>query len=66
MLVLQRRRDEKVIITAPDGTRIEITACNFRGYAAERSVRLGIVAPPEYAIHRAEVQAAIDAERQQA
>jgi carbon storage regulator len=47
MLVLSRQTGERVII---DG-KIEVTVIDIRG----DRVKLGIVAPPEVAVHREEV-----------
>lgn len=59
MLVLSRQRDEATVISTPDGsTRISVTVVDVRG----DKVRLGIEAPREFAVHRSEVQAAIDRE----
>lgn len=57
MLVLSRQRDEYIMI----GDRIKITIVDIRG----DKVRLGIEAPPDVAIHRAEVYEAIQREQQQ-
>lgn len=57
MLVLSRHRDEQIIITCPDGTRIVITVVDIRG----DKTRLGIAAPIEYSVHRNEIQAQVDA-----
>lgn len=57
MLVLSRHRDESLVITHPDGTRIIVTVVEFRG----DKVRLGIDAPLEVTVHRAEIQAQVDA-----
>jgi len=51
MLVLSRHLNESIVI----GDEIVITVCEFRG----DKVRLGIVAPKEVPVHRAEVYAAI-------
>lgn len=52
MLVLSRKRDEKIVI----GGGITITVVEIRG----DKVRLGIEAPKEVGVHRAEVWAAIE------
>ncbi|NIZ19756.1 carbon storage regulator CsrA [Entomospira culicis] len=54
MLILSRRKDEKIII---DG-RIEITIVEVKG----DQVKLGIVAPEEVKIYRHEVFQAIEQE----
>jgi len=55
MLVLSRKRDEKIVI----GNHIVITVVDVRG----DKVRLGIEAPTDVPVHRQEVQEAIEAER---
>ena len=56
MLVLARRENESIIVTAPDGTRIKITIVTcYVGKA-----RVGIDAPLKFTIHREEVQSRID------
>lgn len=56
MLILTRKQDEKIVITTPDGIRITVMVVAIRG----DKVRLGIEAPKDVAIHREEIQAAID------
>jgi carbon storage regulator len=51
MLVLSRKRDEKIVI----GDRIVITVVEVRG----DKVRLGIEAPSDVPVHRQEVYEAI-------
>ena len=51
MLVLSRKRNEKVMI----GHDIEVVVVEIRG----NNVRLGIVAPKEVPVHREEVYEAI-------
>lgn len=58
MLVLSRQRDESIMI----GDNVQITVVDIRG----DKVRLGIVAPPEIAVHRKEVFDAIQRENQKA
>lgn len=58
MLVLTRLCRESIFITCPNGDRLEVFVVETR---FDR-VRLGIEAPEEYAVHRAEIQAKIDAE----
>jgi len=53
MLVLSRKKDESIIVDE----HIRITVIEIRG----DKVRLGIEAPRETPVHRAEVQAEIDA-----
>ena len=50
MLVLTRKADQEIVIA--DNIRVRVL--EIRG----RQVRLGIVAPKEISVHRAEVQAA--------
>lgn len=52
MLILSRHKDERVVIA---GGAIEVIVVEIRG----DKVRLGFDAPPEIAIHRSEVLAAI-------
>ena len=56
MLVLSRKVNEKVIITAPDGTQIVLMMVEVRGDKA----RIGIAAPTSWTVHREEIQNAID------
>ena len=55
MLVLSRKKDEKIII----GDKITIMVIEIRG----DKVRLGIDAPKEITVHRQEVYEAIQRER---
>jgi carbon storage regulator len=55
MLVLSRKKNQSIII---NGGEIEIIVVEIRG---DKSVRLGIKAPPEMPVHRGEIQRAIDA-----
>ncbi len=55
MLVLSRKRDEKILITLPDGRLVEIMVVDIQG----DKVRLGIEAPKEVPVHRQEVYEAI-------
>lgn len=52
MLVLSRRRDERILI----GDDIEIVIVDIRG----EKVRIGINAPIEVAVHRAELRRKAD------
>jgi carbon storage regulator len=54
MLVFSRRVGERILI----GDDIEITVVKIRGH----EVQLGFTAPPEVAIHRAEIHARVSAE----
>lgn len=55
MLVLSRKKDEKIII----GDQIKVMVIEIRG----DKVRLGIDAPKEVAVHREEVYEAIQREQ---
>lgn len=55
MLVLSRKKDEKIII----GDDIELMVIEIRG----DKVRLGIAAPKDVSVHREEVYNAIKRER---
>ena len=59
MLVLSRYRNQVVVITTEAGERIEVTVAEIRG----DKVRLGFTADKAIAVHRLEVQKAIEAER---
>ena len=56
MLVCSRKVNEKIIITAPDGTQIVLMLVEVRGDKA----RIGIAAPTSWTVHREEIQNAID------
>lgn len=56
MLVLTRKRDEKIKI----GDEIEISVIEIKG----DKVRLGIIAPTRIAVHRTEIYDAIQRERE--
>lgn len=58
MLVLSRKKDEKIII----GDNITLMVIEIRG----DKVRLGIDAPKEVTVHRQEVYDAIKKEREEA
>ena len=60
MLVCSRKVNEKIIITAPDGTQIVLMMVEVRGDKA----RIGIAAPTSWTVHRKEVQNAIDSNGQ--
>jgi carbon storage regulator CsrA len=62
MLILSRRLNEKVILTLPTGERITIQVIGWKS-GTPLTVRLGFDAPQEIAIHREEVQDAIDDDR---
>ena len=55
MLVFSRKVNEKIIITAPDGTQIVLMMVEVRG---DKS-RIGIAAPASWTVHREEIQNAI-------
>lgn len=59
MLVLSRKKDQKIHITHPAVGTITVMVVEIRG----DKVRLGIDAPPEVTIHREEVAAAIEREK---
>ena len=61
MLVLSRKKDEKIII-GEGPKKITILICEIRG----DKVRLGIDAPKEVPIHREEVFDAIQKEKEEA
>jgi carbon storage regulator CsrA len=52
MLVLTRKRDEKITIQCPDGKYINISVCRIDG---NFKVRLGIEADNDYKITRTEL-----------
>ena len=58
LLVLKRRRTEEIIVTSPDGTRVRIALVE----SDQGSARIGIEAPSDWTINRAEVQRAIERE----
>lgn len=58
MLVLSREKDQRIVITCPDGTRLEVVCVA----TSRHWCKIGFEAPREYAVHRAEVQGRIDAE----
>ena len=51
MLVLSRRKDERIYATLKTGETIVVTVCDIAG----NSVKLGIDAPPEVRILREEL-----------
>jgi len=61
MLVLKRDVGEEIVITVGD-TRIRVMLVQaWTGYRNKPDAgRIGVLAPPEVEVHRAEVQAAID------
>ena len=56
-MVLTRRETERVVIRTPEGREIAVELCDIKGDRA----RLGIDCAREITVHRAEVQAKIDA-----
>lgn len=54
MLVLTRRTDERVFVTAPDGSVLILTVSRIT--ATDNSVRLGFEAPMNWNIRREEVE----------
>jgi len=51
MLVLTRKKDDRITLTSPDGTQISVTVVRIGGNV----VCLGFEAPPEFIINRKEV-----------
>lgn len=62
MLVLSRREDESIVIEVPGEEPVIVTVVSLNGYRA----RLGIEAPREVLVARAEVFERIQAERAEA
>lgn len=62
MLVLTRRKEEKVLFFLPDGSSIELVLIGIRG----DQVRLGFDAPPNVGILRAELWVQKDLAKQSA
>ncbi len=60
LLALDREINETIVITCPDGTRLEIIQLAVHG---KRST-IGVKAPREYTINRSELQDQIDAENE--
>ncbi len=56
MLVLSRKREERIIITLPDRRQITLMVVDIRG----DKVRLGLEAPTDILIHRFEVQIEVE------
>lgn len=52
MLILTRKREQQIMFTCPDGSEISIMVCAVSG----DKVRLGITAPREVEVFRAEVK----------
>jgi carbon storage regulator len=59
MLVLSRKRNEKIVVMTPNGEEIVFCVLEIR---ADR-VRIGVEAPKDHAIHREEIIQAIRAEK---
>ena len=57
MLVLTRKTDETILITASNGEVIEVKVVELQG----TKVRLGVTAPGSVSIHRSEIAARIAA-----
>lgn len=57
MLILSRKKNESIILTL-GGVRVEITIVELRGDKA----RVGVTAPDDVTVHRAEIQAIVDRE----
>lgn len=66
MLVLNRKRDERIIITTPEGRRIDLVIVDIRAgikgdtYLPHGLVRLGFQADRDVTIHREEVAESIE------
>lgn len=60
-LVLTRKISEEIIVTTPQGERISIM---FTGWNGKRA-RIGVQCPKEFTVNRGELQATIDAEKEQ-
>ena len=58
MLVLTRKDGESIRLIAPDGAIVEFKIIN---YPSPRQVRVGVEAPDEYKIHRANRAGMIEA-----
>lgn len=58
MLVLTRRDGESIRLITPDGEIIELKIIN---YPSPKQVRVGVVAPDNYKIHRANRAGMIEA-----
>lgn len=52
MLVLSRKKDERIVITSPTGVVITLTCVEIRGDMA----RIGIAAPRDWTVHREEIE----------
>jgi len=64
MLVLARKRGDAIVVTSPAGERITIYVLKTRPDKRDE-MRLGVDAPKNWPIHRAEIQERIDQEKQQ-
>jgi carbon storage regulator len=62
MLVLSRKRDERVTCVLPDGRELSVAIVDIRG----DKVRLGITAPASVMVHRKEVYLDIQRENRAA
>lgn len=61
MLVLSRRLGEQIVITTPEGRKIEVTVVDI----GREKIRLGVQADKEVTIHRREVQDEYDRMRRE-
>lgn len=61
MLILQRKRDEAIVLDLPDGVRVRIVVLSFHG---DTSVRLGIEAPRDVPVFREELLEEMRAHRE--
>ena len=55
MLVLERKRNEAILIDCPDGSQIEVRVTDLRGRDGTHRVKIGIHADPTYFVRRAEM-----------
>lgn len=51
MLILNRKRNQRIVLTAPDGQRIYVELTDVRG----KKAAIGVEAPREYRVDREEV-----------
>lgn len=58
MLILTRRPTETIVMTTPEGVRVNVTVLGIKG----NQVRVGIDAPKGTSVNREEIQQRIDKE----